>query len=339
MSVPDDRNRDDWHTLGVVAMVLVVAFAFQTAQLAEPVAAFLVIAALVAVVVLCIMLRFAPHVVRTRDGRALVYTRKVGDDAMRVLRTRGVYQSATYLDDRRFEPVFAYHRAFDRVLEVAPSQEGQRYVLALGGGGYAWPKHALTSFADVAVDVVEIDPAITRAARSWFFVDELAERVGAVEGFCKGASSGRGDEAAPIRDVVAPRLGLVAADARAVLDDAAAPCYDAIVNDVFSGSEPVRALATVEAIRAAKNHLVAGGVYAANVVSRSEGTDVSFLRDVVATLSQVFACVQVVSATDDELGGEDNFLVVASDSELKLKDAIPFDDEFLGDVLHDSDVA
>ena len=48
-----------------------------------------------------------PHVVRTSSGVALVYTvRRVFADPVRVLRTGGVYQSATYLGARRMEPVF-----------------------------------------------------------------------------------------------------------------------------------------------------------------------------------------------------------------------------------------
>lgn len=314
------RSDGEWHTLGVVAMVLVVAFAFQTSTLAEPVAAALVVLAVAAVAALAVAVRFGPHVVRTGDGRAFIYTRRVAGEPVRVMRTHGVYQSATFLGERRFEPVFAYHRAFDRVLDAAPRRAGVQRVLALGGGGYAWPKHVLTERADVAVDVVEIDPAITAAARRWFYVDELADRVGAADGFCDGATA---------------RLGLVTADARAIVDDAATPVYDAIVNDVFRGAEPVRTLATVEAARAMRGHLAPGGVVGVNVVSRAEGADLSFLRDVVATLGAVFAHVAVYPAVDEELGGEENYLVCASDAALDETNAIPYDADFLGEVLRD----
>ena len=52
--------------------------------------------------------RARPHVERTMGGLALVYTTR--DDSgtpVRVLRTGGVYQSATYLGPRGMEPVFA----------------------------------------------------------------------------------------------------------------------------------------------------------------------------------------------------------------------------------------
>ncbi len=312
------RVASNMRTIAAAAGVLVVGLAFQVAGLAEPVALVLVIAAIVALLWAHTGLRM----VRTASGLAFVYLRRGEDgEPVRVLRQGGVYQSATYLGPRRFEPVFAYHRAFDVLF--SPEVEGAlhdaighgaRRVLALGGGGCAWPKHALMEHDDLAMDVVEVDPAVVHAARKWFYVAELEERVG-------------------------ERLHLVVADGRAFLEERTAegdvPRYDAMVNDTFLGREPVRALATVEAARAAKACLVPGGVYLANVVSAGAGADLGFLRDEVATLDAVFAHVHVLPATDEELGGEDNYLLVATDSELALPDAIPFDEDFLGTPLHD----
>lgn len=114
------------------------------------------------------------QLVRTRSGMARV--KKVRDEAgnqVRVLQQGGVYQSATYLDERRFEPVFAYYRAFDRMFDAEASKRaatggGIDRVLVMGGGGYAYPKHALTAHPALDMDVVEIDPSITRLARRWF---------------------------------------------------------------------------------------------------------------------------------------------------------------------------
>ena len=269
--------------------------------------------------------RLDVHVARIASGVALVYTRHAPDGApVRVLSAGGVWQSATYLGARRFEPVFAYHRAFDAAFELAPQMweaagHGPRRVLALGGGGYAWPKHALTAHGEVKMDVVEIDPAVTALARRWFFVEELAARVGAVKGSCLDSPA---------------RLGLITGDARQVLEHPPAR-YDIIVNDCFAGAEPVEALATLEAARAARATLAPGGLYLANVVSASDGADLTFLRDVVATLSAAFAQVRVREASDALWGGEDNFLVMASDAPYHLAGAIPFDDDFCGTVLRD----
>ena len=254
--------------------------------------------------------RLRPHLVRTMSGAALVYTTR--DDAgerVRVLRTGGVLQSATYLGDRRMVPVFEYYRAFGRLFDLRPEA---RRVLAIGGGGFAFPKLVVSERAGVRTDVVEIDPAVIRAARRWFFLDEAIAR----------ARADGGD------------LQVICDDGRRFLERASGT-YDAVVLDAFVGDEPVRALATVEAMRLVRRALVPGGLLLANVVSRDAGADVSFLRSEVATALRVFLHVEVALATDDTHAAEDNYLLVASDAPLGLPDAIPFDDDFPGDVLSD----
>lgn len=267
----------------------------------------------VAALLLLTLERVGFHAVRTRSGTAFVYTVRDGaGEPVRVLSQGGVYQSATYLGERRFEPVFAYQRAFDRMFE--PGMPVRR-VLMVGGGGYAYPKHAMLSRPEVEMTVVELDAAVTDAARRFFFLDELLARPG-----------------------VAERLHLVEGDGRTYMERAAEggePAFDVIVNDAFSGSEPVRALATVEAAQAARATLRAGGLYLANVVSRERGSDLSFLRDEVATLACAFAHVNVIPVSDEEFGGEDNYLLVATDSPHAFEGAVPYDEAFPGSVLRD----
>lgn len=250
-----------------------------------------------------------PHVVRTMGGPALVYTIRGDGARVRVLRCGGVYQSATYLGDRRMEPVFEYYRAFGRLFDL---RSAARRVLVVGGGGFAFPKMVASGHPGVRTDVVEIDPAVINIARRWFFLDDAIARARA-----------DGGDLRVIRD-----------DGRAFLECGAGP-YDAVVLDAFVGADPVRSLATVDALRAARRSLASGGVLLANVVSRDGGADVSFLRSFVATSLTVFSRVEVALATDDDHAGEDNYLVAASDGPLDLPDAIPFDADFLGPVLLD----
>ncbi len=259
----------------------------------------------------CWLAATRPHVVRCASGLALVYTTR--DDAgrrVRVLSAGGVFQSATYLDERRMEPVFAYYLALGRLFELRPEA---RSVLAIGGGGFAFPKLVAAEHPGVRVDVAEIDPAVIRAARRWFFLDEAVAL----------ARAGGGD------------LRVACEDGRALLERGAGP-YDAVVLDAFVGADPVRSLATLEALRAVRRSLVPGGLCLANVVSREGGADVSFLRSVVATALMVFSHVEVALATDETHAAEDNYLVVASDGPIGLPDAIPFDEDFLGEVLLDA---
>lgn len=244
-----------------------------------------------------------PHVVRTMGGIALVYRmRDVAADSVRVLRTGGVYQSATYLGARRMEPVFAYYRAFERLFELRPSA---RRVLVVGGGGFAFPKLVAARHPGVRTDVVEIDPAVIRLARRWFFLDEAVSL----------ARASGGD------------LRVICEDGRRFLEREVGP-YDAVVLDAFLGETPVRSLATVEALRLVRRALAPDGACLMNVVSRDGGSDLSFLRAEVATAHTAFPHVEVALAADETHAAEDNYLLTASAAPLGLPDVIPYDDTF-----------
>lgn len=252
-----------------------------------------------------------PRPIRLSGGWGLV--RRVRDfdgEPVRVLQIGGVYQSATYLDERRMEPVFSYYRAFDHAFSLRPDTHR---VLMIGGGGYAWPKHVLATRDDVSLDVVEIDASVTEAARRWFFLDEAMA-------------------------LHPDRCRLITGDGRAVLEAGAVSAgepYDAIVLDAFEGAEPVRALATVEAARAVRANLVPDGLALANVVSAEAGADIEFLRDIAASFAEVFDHVHVIPCEDDPFAVEDNYLLVATDANWPAPDAIPFDEEFLGEPMYD----
>ena len=294
------------------------------------------------------------QILRTRDGIARVHVVEAEDgEQVRALSLGGVFQSATYVDDRRFEPVFAYYRAFDALFLAEPALgHPVRHVLMLGGGGFAYPKHLLTTRAGIRMDAVELDPGIVRAARRWFFLDELEARLAdparangcalrVVVGDGRALLERAEGHVMPPAKLPAPsRLGFATDGAGGSLrplreGELAVPRYDAIVNDAFSGREPVRSLATVEAARAARSRLAPGGVYLMNVVSRDGGRDVSFLQDEVATLLRVFSHVHVLPASDAAFGAEDNYLLVATDADTAFPEAIAYDADFPGTPLAD----
>ena len=334
-----------------------------------------------------IIMRFWPHTVKTGQGRAFIYTLLIEGRLVRVFRLGGVYQSATNLGFHWAEPVFAYHRAFDAVFEadrVLTSMYGHgvHRVLALGGGGFAWPKHALLARPDLIMGVVELDPKVIETAEAWFYVERLKKlakkRLHIIEGDGRAYLEERaeliaqtehllpeGDAAGEARaeepcDESALETGASAEEPRAEGAPAGGAStgiakrpahrgrsgrprrtrrFDAIVNDTFSGEEPVRALATVEAARAVKGCLTPGGVYAMNVVSRDDGQDLTFLRDEVATLAEVFAHVHVLPVDETVWAGEDNYIVLATDAQTVFDGTIPYDDDFLGTPMHDEESA
>lgn len=261
----------------------------------------------------------------TMFGPTCIYA--VEDDAgdpVRVLEVGGICQSATYLDERYTDPVFAYDRAFDLAFDGVGARPDR--VLMIGGGGFAYPKHFVATRPAGHIDVVEIDPAIIAIARRYFFVDRLMREYDA-----DGAD----------------RLGIICADGREYLEKCAdvgsrAECcsdrcadrcagrYNVIINDSFKGGVPASRLMTVEAARSARECLTPGGLYMANAVSALEGDGARMLRAVAAALAQVFAHVYAVPcasggdfgpsaagglACDDE---PDNVMVVACDAELSL---------------------
>lgn len=258
---------------------------------------------------------------RTMFGPAIVRTVRRNVDPIRVLSVGGVYQTATFLGKRRFDLVFPYYRAFDAVFRTGIRA---RRVLMIGGGGCAWPKHAAIAHPDIAIDVVEVDPAIIAIARELFFVGELETPP---ESPCAPSD--------PSPTAAHGTVRLVAADGRAFLESTEQR-YDAILSDAFAGAHAVLSLATVEAARAVKRCLTPNGVYFANVVSRNEGRDIGFLRDEMATFSQVFSRVLVIPCPDAGFAAEDNYLLAATDGPALFDGALESDDRLFGSVLRDA---
>lgn len=253
----------------------------------------------------------------TSERRESVDTEQHGRP-IRVLYVGGGFQSASYLGDARFEPVFEYYRAFDHMFESA---RPINHVLMIGAGAYSYPKHLLTSRNDTTIDVVEIDPAIVEIARKHFFVDELEQRYGE-----------NGTEQAG-------RLRTIVEDGVTFLAHAQSAAYDAIINDSFDGTNPTGLLLTPESIRQAKRCLTPGGLYLLNAVvdaeeyeefeereeagstgnentrehEESPRANTSIVDAAMRALSEHFAFVYEIPCIDLEFSGADNYLVIATD--------------------------
>ena len=73
-------------------------------------------------------------------------------------------QSLMYTDNPS-ELVSEYTKFYDLAFHYKPDT---RKVLMLGGGGYCVPRYILSERRNVSVDVVELDPGVTEAARKYF---------------------------------------------------------------------------------------------------------------------------------------------------------------------------
>lgn len=227
----------------------------------------------------------------TLGGRTVVRTAPDRHGRLkRVLTVLGTQQSAMWVDDPYGELVFPYLQLFDVGIDALASRPLR--VLLIGGGGFAWPRHVLATYPDVALDVVEIDPRMIEIARDHFLLDELEDRY--------GVSGER-------------RLRVICRDGRDYLASLPGGAYDLIANDCFIAGEPAASLADEDAVVLLHHALVPHGIYLANVVSALAGQAAGPIDDLSEVLGTQFACVSVVPCEPESPVVPSNNVVIASD--------------------------
>ena len=233
---------------------------------------------------------FAEYSYPSMFGTAEIFTLKSESGALvRVLNVGGAFQSATYLGKKRFEPVFEYYRAFDHMFDYS---NNPKTILMIGGGGFSYPKHLLTSKSNASIDVVESDPAIVNIARKHFYLDELEQKYG---------EDGK------------QRLNIYVADGLNFFNESHGKRYDVIINDAFDGANPAVGLLTSTALNKAKQRLTSNGLYMLNAVISAEDTDM--LQTYMEVLLEGFSNVYAIKCVEEEFAGEDNWLLIASDGQ------------------------
>lgn len=244
--------------------------------------------------------RFLAHKYPTKFGIVRVYTMPQQGRPLRILDLEGTQQSGTYLDDDWCDVPFLYMAMYDLVFRANPPAHD---VLMLGGGGFAYPKHVIAHHPKARIDVVEVDPAIVAIARKHFFLDRLIEQYHTEE---------------------TGRLRIFEDDALSYLVTCAhaGRRYDAILNDCFVTDNPVLSLATAEAARTVRTCLAPEGLFVVNLITSLVGENAEPLNMLVASLSQVFNYVLALPCFRRPADQRDNVLVVASQANPKLDDAI-----------------
>lgn len=214
-------------------------------------------------------------------------------ERIRVLEVAGTYQSATYLDGRWADLVFPYHQLFEHGFDDWAGIDAPATVAVLGGGGYALPKHLVAHHPELSrIDVVEIDPAIERIARKYFYLDRLEQHY-------HTQSNGQ--------------LFLHIADACQWLEETDLT-YDLIFNDCFFGLDPEAGLMATQGAWLVHSRLAPGGIYLANVVSALEGSEAEPLYTTIEALGKFFRYIWVYPCSPDAPGARDNNMVLASDA-------------------------
>lgn len=191
-------------------------------------------------------------------------------------------QSVIYLDGD--ELYTRYNHFYHLLRHIRPDF---RETLLIGGAGYTFPRNYLQTYPDARIDVVEIDPAVTKLARQYFRLEDNE------------------------------RLRIIHEDGRVFLNRAGSARYQAVLLDAFGSlfSVPYQ-LTTVEAVRNIDRVLDDRGVVIFNLGSAIVGPASGFLQAELATYHAVFPRVFLFKVNlerrDDEV---QNLIIVACKSE------------------------
>lgn len=201
--------------------------------------------------------------------------------AVRELWQNGGSSSAEYVDTG--DPAHEYVDASGLILE--PVIERVDRMLVLGGAALSLPVAFARWRPDMRIDVVEIDPEVTRLAREYFAYGQ--------------------------RDW--PGIHVVHEDARVHLRRTDAR-WDVVYLDVFDNLLTVPwTMVTREALWEMAGHLEPDGLFMANVLSPLSGSGVAFLQRLRATLDEVFPAVRVyVTDAEADPAAVQNLIVVAA---------------------------
>lgn len=211
---------------------------------------------------------------------------------VRQLWQNGASSSAEYVDTG--EPAHPYAAASLELVEALPRPS--EAVLVLGGGALTLPVALARQDPERRVDVVELDPAVTRLAGEYFAYG----RIGGVRGSDAPPETVRGSGApAAATGTASDHIHVVHADARRFLRSTDRR-YDVIHMDVFDNLVTVPwTLVTVEALEGVRARLRPGGVVMANILTPTDGPGAEFLRRLLATFETVFPEVRAWPVQED----------------------------------------
>ena len=158
-----------------------------------------------------------------------------------------------------------------------------KHVLFVGGGGFSGHKYFLSSYPNVTVDVVEIDPVVVDVAHKYFNVTSNS------------------------------KLNIYNEDAREFLTKTNNQKYDFIILDAYSKNYIPFHLMTMEYYQLLYNKLsTPNGVIVSNQIGSLEGDTSNLYRAAYKTMSRVFPNVYVFPTNEFSSGETQNIILVAS---------------------------
>ncbi len=202
-----------------------------------------------------------------------------GDEA-RLYEVDGVRESATFFDDKKYDMVFDYIKGFSHITNEAPDAGN---MLMFGGAGFQYPKHVISHYSDIRMDVIEVNPLAVDIARRFFYLNDLEKDF-------KAESSGR--------------LRIFIEDGMDYLRESSEK-YDIIINDAYHSDIPDQGLASVRGLRLIMEHMEENGVYGFNLITSIEGENSMPLKMNNSMLNSIFTSVKCFRCTP---GAQDNDL-------------------------------
>ena len=236
----------------------------------------------------------------TEYGNATMTNRELNGEPVRMLSIDGGFESGTFLEkDKRNELVFDYLKKYDLMFKSDNQIEN---IAMIGGAGYCYPKYVISHYSKINMDVIEIDDKITEIAKKYYYLDDALNEY----------------------NKKSERLKLINEDGRIYFNKNEKK-YDAILNDAFSGLVPVRSLTTLENINNIKNSLKEGGLYLNNIIGAIDGENSRFIKAEVNTIGKIFNNVYVIPVVTKDENTTQNFMVIATDKEVKFDEDITVD--------------
>ncbi|MDY6774751.1 MAG: fused MFS/spermidine synthase [Halobacteria archaeon] len=167
-------------------------------------------------------------------------------------------------------------------------QNNTKRVLFIGGGGFTGPKAFVSTYDDIQVDVVEIDPAVIRTAKTYFGVND------------------------------SDRLNIYNQPGREYLSETQ-KTYDLIVVDAYRKDRVPFQMTTREFASLVRSRLTQDGVMLANVIAAPEGEASRFYRSEYRTFDTVFP--QTYAFRTSETDRVQNIEIVATKRSDRLSES------------------
>lgn len=217
-----------------------------------------------------------------------------GDRKVRVLVLDHLVHSYVDLKDPTHLE-YAYERVYRDIVEYLSYSRSRMNAMFIGGGGYTFPRYMEAVYPNSNLDVVEIDPDVTRVV-----YEELGLPAGS-------------------------RIATYNMDGRLFfMNGSAKGKYDVILGDAFNDLSIPWHLTTLEFTQKLRDSLKPNGFFLANIIDNPKRG--AFVRPYVNTLKQVFPYVTIAAMGEGWKSFAQNTLIVVGSNE-------PLDDAKLTEAL------